>query len=92
MTELSIKSLSAFTEILTSIEELKNQIDSSAPVGELLIRIHKDLYEKPECFALMTDDEISTIVKGIQKHTKIELIVGKSKPTLKKKFSEDDLI
>lgn len=92
MNTLSIKSRADFTDILTSIEELKHQIDSSTPVGELLIRIHKDLYEKPECFAVLTDDEISTVIKGIQKHTKIELITSKSKPKLKKSFSDDDLL
>ena len=78
-------------EIRTNILSLKNLIDANAPVSELLVRIHKDLHEKPETFAVLTDSEISTIISGIKIHTRKELIVGKEKPKFKKSYSMDDL-
>ena len=78
-------------DIRTAILNLKNLIDANAPVSELLVRIHKDLHEKPETFAVLSDSEISTIISGIKIHTKRELIVGKEKPKFKKSYSMDDL-
>lgn len=78
-------------KIRDDIFSLKQEIDSVAPCGELLIRIHKDLYEKPECFAVLSDDEIATVIAGIKKHTQRELIVGKERARLKKSFSHDDI-
>lgn len=78
-------------EIRTDILNLKNLIDTNAPISELLVRIHKDLHEKPDTFAVLSDSEISTIISGIKIHTKRELIVGKEKPKFKKSYSMDDL-
>lgn len=78
-------------EIHSDILALKDQINSTADCSELLIRIHKDLYKKPECFAVLSDEEISTVIAGIKQHTKRELMVGKEKTRLKKNFSMDDL-
>ena len=78
-------------KIKEDIEVLKAQIDSTAPCGDLIIRIHKDLHEKPECFAVLADSEIATVIAGIKKHTQRELIVGKEKTRLKKNYSNDDI-
>lgn len=75
----------------TDIQTLRAQIDSTAPCGELLVRIHKDLYAKPECFAVLSNEEIAAVIGGIKKHTQRELMVGKEKTRLKKNFSMDDL-
>lgn len=92
MTQLTSTSFDFSLEsIRSAIDELKAQIDSTAPCGELLVRIHKDLYEKPECFGILSDEEISVLVAGIEKHANRELIVGKEKTRLKKKFSDDDI-
>lgn len=89
---LNTNDLPADMETLkTDIETLKAQIDSVAPCGDLLVRIHKDLHEKPECFAILTDSEIATVIAGIKKHTQRELIVGKEKTRLKKNYSNDDI-
>lgn len=91
----SISTSQSLTEIERSIKnsiiELKAQIDSTAPCGELLVRIHKDLYEKPEVLGVLSDEEISVVIAGIKKHTNRELIVGKEKARLKKNFSLDDI-
>lgn len=78
-------------KIRADIAVLKAQIDSTAPCGDLLVRIHKDLHEKPECFAVLSDSEIATVIAGIKKHTQRELIVGKEKTRLKKNYSNDDI-
>lgn len=80
-------------EILSGINELKALIDSGAGVNisELLVRIHRDLYAKPECFGILTDEQISTLIKGIEVYTRKELVAGKSKPNIKKSFTMDDL-
>lgn len=92
--DAEVKSLTteeALELVRSEISKLKEQLDSTAPCGELLIRIHKDLYEKPECFAVLTDSEISTLIAGIKKHSQRELIVGKEKTRLKKSFSDEDI-
>lgn len=73
------------------IAQLKERLDQKIPLSDLLVRIHKDLYEKPEVFGLLTDEEISHIIGAIQVHTRQELIVSKAKPKVKKNFSMDDL-
>lgn len=80
-------------EILDSIDKLKQAIDDSAKatISTQLIRIHRDLFHKPECFGLLSESEISTIIKGIQLHTSHEILVGKERPRAKKSFSNDDL-
>lgn len=79
------------TEIQASIAELKIKMDAKAPIGELVVRIHKDLYEKPQCFGLLTDTEISNVIQGIKIHTQRDLVVSKEKTRLKKNYSIDDL-
>lgn len=94
MTEQQTESMSAeIAEILGQIDQLKVAIDTSAnaDVSTLLIRIHKDLYHKPECFGLLSDAEISVIMKGIEIHTSREILSGKERPRAKKSFSNDDL-
>ena len=78
-------------QIRSDILALKERLDSSVPLGELLVRIHGDLYKKPECFAVLSDAEISVIIKGIQNHTRREIAVGKEKARIKKTFSMEDL-
>lgn len=77
-------------DIIDKVEELKKQIDAGGKVSDLLIRIHHDTFEKPECFGVLTDDQIATIVRGIEIHTQRELVVGKNKARIKKKFTLDD--
>lgn len=73
------------------IAQLKERLDQKIPISDLLVRIHKDLYEKPEVFGLISDEEIAVIIGAIQIHTRNELIVSKEKPKIKKKYSTDDL-
>lgn len=94
MTDQQTESMSAeIVEILGQIDQLKQAIDDSAKatVSTQLIRIHRDLFHKPECFGLLSESEISTIIKGIQLHTSHEILVGKERPRAKKSFSNDDL-
>jgi len=94
MTEQQTESMGAeIVEILDSIDKLKQAIDDSAKttISTQLIRIHKDLFHKPECFGLLSESEISTIIKGIQLHTSHEILVGKERPRAKKSYSKDDL-
>lgn len=78
-------------QIKSDILALRERLDSSVPLGELLVRIHGDLYKKPECFAVLSDEEISILIKGIQHHTRREIAVGKEKARAKKTFSMEDL-
>lgn len=77
-------------EIHTDILLLKEKIDANLPASDLLIRIHKDLYNKPECFALLSDDQIAAIIQGISLHVRREIVQGKEKPRAKKNYSADD--
>ena len=80
-------------EILAQVDQLKQAIHTMAraDISALLIRIHKELYAKPECFGVLSDTEISTIIKGIEIHSTNEILVGKERPRAKKSFSIDDL-
>ena len=94
MTEQQTEPMNAeIAEILGRINQLKVAINTSAriDVSILLIKIHKDLYHKPESFAVLTDEEISVIIKGIEIHTSREILSGKERPRAKKSFSNDDL-
>lgn len=83
--DLEIESIKA------EIHELRNKLDEKAPIGSLLIKIHSDLFKKPECFAVLSDLEIAAIIEGIEIHTRKELVVGKSKARIKKNYSTSDL-
>lgn len=92
MENQSPQSASESTEFIRGeIAQLKERLDSRIPISDLLVKIHKDLYEKPEVFGLISDEEIAVIIGAIQTHTRQELIVSKEKPKVKKKYSTDDL-
>ena len=81
------------SELMLQIGALKQAIDSGAKadISTQLIRIHKDLYNKPETFGLLSDTEIAVLTKGLEMHSSYEILVGKEKPRAKKSFSADDL-
>lgn len=77
-------------DIRTDILSLRQKLDANLPMSDLLIRIHKDLFSKPECFAVLDEDEIAQVIKGIQIHVRREIVSGKDKPKTKKNYSMDD--
>lgn len=80
----------SLASVQEEIKKLQSQIDQTLPVGNCLFKIHSDLFKKPELLMSLADSEIAVLIKGIETHTRRELLVGKEKPKIKKKYTMDD--
>lgn len=73
-------------KVRSAMQDLQQSLEESSPNFSLKLReIHKMLMEDKECVTILTDEEIASIVKGLEKHAG-ETVVPKSakKATAKK--------
>lgn len=82
-------------DLLQKIEALQEAILSAHPQMPMLLRtIHKQLKEEPSNVTLLTEDQIASIVNGLKKVTKTELLTATLKKTTVKSLKNttvDDL-
>lgn len=83
--------------VLGRIEELKTALDDSLPnMPNILQDIHKSLRDDPEIVTLLSEEEISVIVKGLEKHEDTVIVAKSAKKKTggrkaTKKITADDL-
>lgn len=81
MTQLNI-------EISSKLDELQQALLTNHPAMATLLRdIHRTLKAQPEQVTLMSEDEIATVVAGLQKQTNTHLAALTMKPSKSKKES-----
>lgn len=77
MTEMTLES-----QIKEKIADLSSKILAKHPMmPSLLQEIHKALLQNPECVTLLSDEEINTIVKGLESHTNTFLMAAAATKT-----------
>lgn len=79
-------------EIKEKIAQLQQQLLSSHPLIPTLLRtIHTQLKADPDIVTLLEEDEIKTVVNGLQHVTKVKLVeVSKPKKKALKNLDLDD--
>ena len=76
-----------------AIAELEEALLTQLPnMPQMLARIHTNLAKDPQLIASLTDDQISTITKGLSTYTKAEIITTKPKKASLKNVSLSDLL
>lgn len=78
-------------EIQSDLADLRERLDSKAPLSDLLVKIHQNLFKKPETLSVLSDSDIAVLIKGIESHSQVSLVVGKARPAIKNKFSMNDI-
>lgn len=82
--------LSSADEIHQRIAELQAALDTASPgISGHLLKIHRDLGQSPELLSVLSEAEISTIAKGLQQQSGVEILA--EKPKTKKKENLRDL-
>lgn len=88
----SVQSLSNVDDIREKIADLQNKLLTSHPLIPSLLRtIHTQLKADPEVVTLLKDEEINSIINGLQYVTKVKLIeVSVPKKKALKNLTADD--
>lgn len=69
-----------YQDVVGKIQELQAALDERLPGFPLLLRdIHNTLRQDPEVTTLLTDEEISVIVKGLETHAAVTIVDSKAK-------------
>lgn len=84
-------------EIKTKLEELEQALLAQHPTMPQILRdIHRTLKAQPDQVTLMSEEEINTVIRGLEKQTNSYIAASVSKPKAAakaslKKVSADDL-
>lgn len=82
--------LTSIEEIQSRLSELENALVSQNPEFRTVLRkIHATLSAEPELLHLLKDEEINVIVRGIEKHSNIQIVQETEK--IKKKEMKESL-
>ena len=76
-------------QIQDKIAEMKEVLETSAPGLPTLLRtIHTQLKKDPDLVTLLSEEDCSTIVRGLKEHTKIEIATSAAKSKPRKALSK----
>lgn len=72
-------------QIKMMLAELRQALDAQLPdFPNILANIHKKIKADPACVTVLSEDEIHQIVRGLMKHTQVEIIAPKQVKEAKK--------
>lgn len=81
--------LTSTDEIHQRIADLQAELDSSSPgIATHLLKIHQDLGKSPELLHILSETEISTIAKGLQVQSNVQILTAKPKAAKKENLKD----
>lgn len=85
--------LTAYDQITSTMAELEEALESNIPgFANILKKIHQDLAADPDVVTLLTPEQISVVVRGLERHAGIIVTPAKAKKAAaKKNISAADL-
>jgi hypothetical protein len=78
-------------EIKAEILAMETLLNANAPLGDCILRIHRQLKEKPELAGMLSQEDIMRQVKGLKSLKLSAILEGKGRKSVKSSYSEDDL-
>lgn len=80
--------MSTVQHVQGKLAELQEALDEQVPGFAYILKdIHESLRADPEVVTILTDEEISVIVKGLERHAGQVVVPAKAKKASSKKFA-----